>query len=584
MEKDHETTHADDSRIVSSGGTDEISESAKGGALGDMPDGYYTHWRFIGSIAAVTFMAQGLYLGYVLPANTIGIINADVGPDPNYVLIPIVKTLCGAVFLTLVGRLGDIFGRRWFMIGGSILGAIGSIINATAHDIPTIIGGTVFIGIAGAVQTTFSFVLMELVANKHRPLVVGLLFMSTFPFAAFGPVIARSFVTSTALSWRWNYYLNLIVNVLSAVLFYVCYKPPSYKMLHVGKSMSEQLRQLDYGGIVLYSGGLTSLILGLSWGGGLYPWDSYHVIVPLVLGFVALAAFGAYEAYMPQKYPLVPMMLFKNGRYMALVGVASVGTMFYYSLTVIWPQMISSLYTTDNIIIGLMSGTIGGGTAFGQAIGGFTARWGWGQWQLRAAAMGMCAFIGAMASCNASTQTAAITFSTLGAFAVGYVEVIPIIAVPFAVAPGDLGLASGLLGSCRAALGSVATAVFTSVLTTRKTEEIPPRMTNIAAEDDLPESSVAALINAGMAGSISSISEIPGVTVDAAKRYIQAMQDGNVSAFKTVFLASLAFGGFAVICSIFTQGFDQHFTDTVDRRLQGVDDGIKEKKEFEEEV
>lgn len=91
----------------------------------------------------------------MLPATTIGIINADVGPNANYVLIPIVKTLCTGIGLTLVGRLSDIFGRRWFMIGGCSLGIVGSIINATAQSIPTIIGGTVFVGLAGAVQTSF---------------------------------------------------------------------------------------------------------------------------------------------------------------------------------------------------------------------------------------------------------------------------------------------------------------------------------------------------------------------------------------------------------------------------------------------
>lgn len=44
------------------------------------------------------------------------------------------------------------------MIGGGIIGIIGSIICATAQDINTILGGTVFIGLAGAVQTSFRFV------------------------------------------------------------------------------------------------------------------------------------------------------------------------------------------------------------------------------------------------------------------------------------------------------------------------------------------------------------------------------------------------------------------------------------------
>ena len=58
--------------------------------------------------------------------------------------------------------------------------------------------------------------------------------------------------------------------------------------------MRQDLKDLDWGGIVLYSGGLTSFILALSWGGGLYPWASYHVLVPLILGFFILVAFACY--------------------------------------------------------------------------------------------------------------------------------------------------------------------------------------------------------------------------------------------------------------------------------------------------
>jgi MFS family permease len=41
-----------------------------------------------------------------------------------------------AVGLLLVGRLSDIFGRRWFFIGGTILGAIGAAVAGTAKTIP----------------------------------------------------------------------------------------------------------------------------------------------------------------------------------------------------------------------------------------------------------------------------------------------------------------------------------------------------------------------------------------------------------------------------------------------------------------
>lgn len=135
---------------------------------------------------------------------------------------------------------------------------------------------------------------MELVANKHRAVLTGALFLTTCPLAAFGPLIARALAAYTAFGWRWNYILNLISNTIALVLFYICYHPPTHSQLHEGRSMRQELKELDWGGIVLFTGGLTSFVLGLSWGGGLYPWASYHVLVPLILGVAVLTAFAFY--------------------------------------------------------------------------------------------------------------------------------------------------------------------------------------------------------------------------------------------------------------------------------------------------
>lgn len=135
---------------------------------------------------------------------------------------------------------------------------------------------------------------MELVANKHRPAITAFLFLTTVPFAAFGAVIARALAGYTALGWRWNYYLNLITQAIAVTLFFFCYHPPSYAQLHQGKSIRKQLAELDFGGITLFVGGLVSLVLGLSWGGGLYPWKSASVIAPLIVGFVTLVVFALY--------------------------------------------------------------------------------------------------------------------------------------------------------------------------------------------------------------------------------------------------------------------------------------------------
>lgn len=64
-----------------------------------------------------------------------------------------------AIFITPLGRLSDIFGRRYFFIGGGLIGVVGSVVCATAQSIPVLIGGNVLLGICSATQMSFHFVM-----------------------------------------------------------------------------------------------------------------------------------------------------------------------------------------------------------------------------------------------------------------------------------------------------------------------------------------------------------------------------------------------------------------------------------------
>lgn len=84
--------------------------------------------------------------------------------------------------------------------------------------------------------------------------------------------------------------------------------------------MQQGLKDLDWGGIVLYSSGLTSFVLSLSWGGGLYPWTSYHVLVPLILGFFILVAFALYGTIVANSTQ-VPRLTVSRKLYAAEVSI-----------------------------------------------------------------------------------------------------------------------------------------------------------------------------------------------------------------------------------------------------------------------
>jgi len=114
-----------------------------------------------------------------------------------------------------VGRLSDIFGRRWFFIGCSLLATIGCVVGGTAKNVNSLIGANVLIGMAAAGQLSFSYSIGELVPIKHRGFVLAIAFTAATPFSALGSYIGRLFVVYTAAGWRWDYYVAIIISITS---------------------------------------------------------------------------------------------------------------------------------------------------------------------------------------------------------------------------------------------------------------------------------------------------------------------------------------------------------------------------------
>lgn len=205
---------------------------------------------------------------------------------------------CSVGFL-LVGRLSDLYGRKWMVLGTSMLGLIGCVIGSCAQTVETLIAANVFNGLASAGQLSFNVVMGELVPNKWRGAVCSFILLSSLPFAVFGPVIARSFFNNTVSKWRWSYYMGDILGFISLVLYWFFYHPPTYVQLHVhGKTRWQMTKDLDFVGIFLYVAGCVLFLVGLSWGGSVYPWVSAEVLCTLLIGVATLAAFAVYGQYL----------------------------------------------------------------------------------------------------------------------------------------------------------------------------------------------------------------------------------------------------------------------------------------------
>ena len=102
----------------------------------------------------------------LIPPAILSFINADLGPDVSYTWITVSWNLGGAIFVTVGGRLSDIFGRRYFFIFGNCLLIIGAIVSCTGQSINQMIAGGALFGCgSGFLEMAFGAVQVRLISK-----------------------------------------------------------------------------------------------------------------------------------------------------------------------------------------------------------------------------------------------------------------------------------------------------------------------------------------------------------------------------------------------------------------------------------
>src|SRR4051794_39080032 len=96
----------------------------------------------------------------------------------------------------------------------------------------------------------------------------------------------------------------------SFIGLYLYYFPPAHPR---GLPTKQALRELDYGGAILFILSATITLTGIVYA-GIMPSSSPKVIGTLVAGLGFLVVFALYETFMPLKQPLTPTRVFTRHR------------------------------------------------------------------------------------------------------------------------------------------------------------------------------------------------------------------------------------------------------------------------------
>jgi EmrB/QacA subfamily drug resistance transporter len=207
--------------------------------------------------------------------------------------------LTSTVVIPLVGKLGDLFGRKWFLIGGVLVFMVASGLCGAAPNMESLIGFRFVQGLGGGMIFASVFATLgDAFPPADRGKYIGL-FTGTFSLAAIlGPTLGG--LLTDHGGWRWIFYVNIPISLIAL---------PSIWFNIPSRSAGRKVR-IDWGGAVLLAAASVLLLLALVWAGDKYPWDSWQIIALFAGSALGVVLFVVQELYHPE--PTLPMHLFKN--------------------------------------------------------------------------------------------------------------------------------------------------------------------------------------------------------------------------------------------------------------------------------
>ena len=99
--------------------------------------------------------------------------------------------------------------------------------------------------------------------------------------------------------------------------------------------------------------------------------------------------------------------------------------------------------------------------------------------------------------------------------------------------------------------GSIGYAIYFNIFENKLVAVLPSTVAAAAAGAGLPVAEIPSLIGALVAKNATALRLIPGITPAILLAAEEAVKDSYVEGFKKVYLVSIAFGGAAIVASIF---------------------------------
>jgi len=443
----------------------------------------------------------------------------------------------------IAGKLGDMFGRKPFLLAGMVGFVLASALCGQAQDMVQLVAFRALQGLFGGVlfATVFASI-ADLYPPRERPRIQGLFGGIWGISSVIGPTLG-GFLTDN-VGWRWVFYVNLPLGI--AAVTFVALTMPWKRTGH--------RHAIDYLGAALLAAGLVPLLTAFSITRD-HDWGSPEVLGLLGFAAVALVAFFFVEGR--AKEPIVPFALFKNRTFAVstiagfLVTFGMFGTIVYVAL--IYQGVLGIPATNSGLLITpMMFGLVAASIVTGQLMIRIARYRYIGTVGTALAALG----IWLLAQVTPSTeQTDVVRDLVIIGIGIGTTMPLYINAVQSALPRHLTGVVTAQVQFWRNIGGTVGTAILGSLMA----HSLPTRITEALAAVPIPPQARAALPQGG--GNAQALfdpvqlaatkAQLPGALQPLFDQVLFAIRGALASALHDVFIYGAVVVAIGVVVSVF---------------------------------
>ncbi len=327
-----------------------------------MPDGSINPWVVAVTVTLATFMeVLDTSIANVALPHIAGNLSASAD-ESTWVLTSYLVS--NAVILPLSGWLSSLLGRKRFYMGCVAIFTLSSFLCGFAASLGMLVFFRILQGVGGGgLQPSEQAILNDTFPLSKRGMAFAVYGIAVVVAPTLGPWLG-GWITDN-FSWRWIFYINVPVGILSLGLTYLLVSDPPY-MKRI--KLSDGFR-IDYIGLGLISLGLGSLQIILDKGQRDDWFDSGFIRLFAVLMLVGLI--GGVIRELKAKEPVVDFRMLKDRNFaISTLAMFFLGFVLYSS-TVLIPQMLQQLLGYPAEMAGLALSPGGATIMFCMPIVGF---------------------------------------------------------------------------------------------------------------------------------------------------------------------------------------------------------------------